>query len=106
MTHKNSFLLLAAVGIVNASVYAADTTPPSVTAITPAPGTTLTSAPTSIVVTFSEEVDASTISGNTIQLIGSGGDGTFRDGNEVTVTPASVTKSTTGEASEKSGTKS
>src|SRR5262249_23947236 len=46
----------------------ADTTPPTVTAVTPAGGATNVGTNTTVTVTFSEAMDASTINTNTVQL--------------------------------------
>ncbi len=76
---------------------AQDVIPPTVTDITadatPLPGAILTSAPSAIVVTFSEDIDPGTVSVDTFRLVRSGGDGTFGDGNEVEIVPVSVTLS-------------
>ncbi len=85
---------LVAAAALAAGAFAADTTPPTVTDITadgtPLPDAILTSEPPSIVVTFSEDIDAATVSVDTFRLVRSGGDGTFGDGNEITITPAPV----------------
>jgi hypothetical protein len=39
---------------------------------------------------FDQDIDASTVNGMTFTLVRSGGDGTFTDGNEEVITPASV----------------
>ena len=80
------------VGAVCRSALAAETTPPTVTGITPAPDAVLSSPPPSVVVAFDEEVDAETVNLDSLRLVRSGGDGTFTDGNEVEVAPASVTR--------------
>lgn len=48
-------------------------------------------APTEIVATFDRELDASTVNANTFLLQGSGGDGTFGDGNEVDIAANAIT---------------
>ncbi len=68
----------------------ASVTVTTVTALAPAPGTTLSSVPTSLTATFSQAMNAATVTTSTFQLVRSGGDGTFSDGNEVIVTPAWV----------------
>jgi subtilisin family serine protease len=73
-----------------ASTFTINGKPPSVTAVTPAPRSMPLRAPESIIVTFSERVDPATVNTGSFQLVRSGGDGTFGDGNEVTVTPAGV----------------
>jgi len=62
-----------------------------VLSMTPEPGSTLGAGPTEIVVVFTEDLDGATVTAETIRVLGSGGDGTFEDGNEVLVAPASVT---------------
>ncbi len=64
--------------------------PPMVTDVTPAPGATVGS-PATIVITLSEDVNPATINPTTLLLEASGGDGTFGDGNEISVLPSSVT---------------
>jgi len=64
--------------------------PIRVTSISPAPGASLTDAPTQIVASFDREPDASTVNAMTVLLQASGGDGTFNDGNESQITAASV----------------
>jgi parallel beta-helix repeat protein len=65
---------------------------PKVTGISPAPDEVLSSEPTEILVTFSKEIDASTVNATNFILLASGGDGTFDDGNETPVTLNSVTR--------------
>ncbi len=67
------------------------TTPIRVTSLSPIPGSVLTAAPTQIVAMFDRELDVSTINTMTFVLTASGGDGTFGDGNEVVITPTSIT---------------
>jgi hypothetical protein len=63
-----------------------------VTTLTPMPGVDLqTGGPTQIVAGFDREVDATSVDLNTFLLDGSGGDGTFGDGNEVNVVATSIT---------------
>jgi hypothetical protein len=70
-------------------------TPPSaplrVSSLSPLPDSTLTQLPSEIMAMFDREVDATSVDANTFVIERSGGDGTFGDGNEVLVTPASVT---------------
>jgi len=68
---------------------------PVVTAITPAPDEVLSSEPSEILVTFSKEIDASTVNATNFQLLASGGDGTFDDGNEIPVSLWAVTQTAT-----------
>lgn len=71
----------------------ATTNPIRVTSLSPPPNSNLTSAPASIIAMFDRELDVSTVNLNTFILEGSGGDGTFNDGNEVTIVAASITAS-------------
>nr|WP_244623210.1 CHRD domain-containing protein [Shewanella salipaludis] len=61
-----------------------------VSAITPANGATIAALPASIDVTFNRPLLASTVSLARIELLASGGDGSFNDGNEITLTPANA----------------
>lgn len=69
---------------------AASQDPIRVTSLTPEPGSDGL-APGEIVATFDRELDVSTVNANTFLLEGSGGDGTFGDGNETAVTAAAIT---------------
>ncbi|HEX5420983.1 MAG TPA: hypothetical protein VFY39_13365, partial [Gammaproteobacteria bacterium] len=65
--------------------------PIRVTSLSPLPDSTLEQLPTSIMVVFDREVDASSVTASTFMLERSGGDGSFSEGNEVVVTaPVSV----------------
>jgi hypothetical protein len=64
--------------------------PVRITSLTPEPGSEGL-APDEIIATFDRELDVSTVNANTFLLEASGGDGTFDDGNEAAVTPASIT---------------
>ena len=75
------------------ATFTVNTKPPRIVAMTPQPGTLQNDGLASIVLTFSEEVDAASITASTILLEGSGGDGTFGDGNEVPVVPTGVSRS-------------
>ena len=68
------------------------TVPPAVTVVslTPAPNTTLQTAPTQIIAGFSRDLDAATVNATTFTLTASGGDGNFNSGNEVQINGASV----------------
>ncbi len=68
--------------------------PIRVTSLSPVPGSDLTSAPVSIVAMFDRELDVSTVNANTFILEGSGGDGTFGEANDVTITAAITTNGT------------
>ena len=98
MKGGSSGLLVGAVVFGLGGAAYADAVPPTVTGVMPPPGSTLGAEPASIVVTFSEEVDAGTISTDTMKLVRSGGDGTFDDGNEVAIAPASVSRTAANEA--------
>jgi len=65
-------------------------TPPVVASLIPDPDSVLGSLPPDISAGFDRDIDASTINDLTFTLIRSGGDGTFGDGNEVVIVPASV----------------
>jgi hypothetical protein len=67
--------------------------PIRVTSLSPVPGSDLDTAPTEIVAMFDRELDVSTVNANTFVLEASGTDGTFGDGNEVTITAAAITTS-------------
>lgn len=60
------------------------------TGMSPAPGSSVTAAPSSIVLTFSNAVDSHTVLGNTIRLFRPGPDGAFGTADDVAVAPASV----------------
>ena len=73
-----------------APAVAQDTTPPKVASLNPAAGSTVTFTPAAILITFDEAIDSSTLDSKTVRLVRSGLDGTFSDGNETTIVPASV----------------
>ncbi len=62
-----------------------------VSSMSPLPGSTVTTLPASITVAFDREVNATTVDTTTFRLERSGGDGVFGNGNDVAITPASVT---------------
>jgi Bacterial Ig-like domain len=62
-----------------------------VASLSPLPGSTVTTLPASITVTFDRDVNATTVDATTFSLERSGGDGVFDNGNDVTITPPSVT---------------
>ena len=64
--------------------------PPAVVSTTPSDGQTLTALPLNINVVFSHDIDATTVTTNTVVLQRSGGDASFGDGNEVIISPVSV----------------
>jgi hypothetical protein len=65
--------------------------PVRVTSLSPMPNQNLTAGPMQIVAGFNRALDATSVTTATFTLTGSGGDGNFGNGNEVLVTPASVT---------------
>jgi hypothetical protein len=64
----------------------------SVESMTPAPGTTVT-APGTVVVTLSDDVDPQTVGPATFRIVRSGGDTNFSSGNEVGLTASAITRS-------------
>lgn len=64
--------------------------PVRVASLSPAPNAALTAAPAQIIVGFDRDVDASTVGPTTFLLVGSGGDGTFGEANDVPVMAASI----------------
>ena len=67
--------------------------PLNVTSLSPAPGSALDSAPQSIVANFNRAFDPDTVNRETFELVRSGGDGVFGNGNDVEISPFSVTTS-------------
>jgi len=65
--------------------------PVRVTSLSPLPGSTEPMVPMTIMAVFDRELDATTVDVTTFLVERSGGDGTFGDGNEVAITPVSVT---------------
>ena len=61
-----------------------------VTSLTPIPGSVVDPAPQQIIAVFDREPDASTVNPNTFLLEASGGDGTFGDGDEVSIAATSI----------------
>jgi Bacterial Ig-like domain len=66
-------------------------TPIRVTSLGPLPDSSMNAVPMSIVAVFDRDLDATTVDATTFLVERSGGDGTFGDGNEVAITPVSVT---------------
>ena len=64
--------------------------PITVTSLSPAPNANLTASPVSVVAGFSRDLNQTTVDATTFLLTGSGGDGTFADGNEVVITATSI----------------
>ena len=67
--------------------------PIRVTALSPDPDSNLSAAPTEILASFDRELNTTSVDLNTYLLEGSGGDGTFGDGNEVPIVAAAITTS-------------
>ena len=68
--------------------------PIRVASLAPAPDAVLAASPTEIVAMFDRELDVSTVNAATFLVDGSGGDGTFGDGNETSVTAAAISAPT------------
>jgi len=68
-------------------------TPIRVTSLSPLPDSAFDTLPASVIAMFDRELDATSVDATTFILERSGGDGTFGDGNEVTVVAAAVTVS-------------
>jgi mono/diheme cytochrome c family protein len=66
------------------------TTPNRVTRLDPLPDSIVAQLPMSITAIFDRELNATTVDVTTFRVERSGGDGTFGDGNEVVVSPDSV----------------
>jgi hypothetical protein len=67
------------------------TGPVRVTSMSPLPGSTVQTVPTSIMVVVNRDLDATSVDATVVRVERSGGDGTFGNGNDVAVTPVSVT---------------
>jgi hypothetical protein len=67
------------------------TNPIRVTSLSPLPGSTVAATPLSVTAVFDRELNASTVDSTTFRVRRSGGDGTFGNGNDVDITPTSVT---------------
>ncbi|MHC4549881.1 MAG: LamG-like jellyroll fold domain-containing protein [Planctomycetota bacterium] len=65
--------------------------PPRVVFVAPAPDTTTGTPPTAIEVRFNQAMAAATINDQTFLLTWSGGDGSFAEGNEVTIQALTLT---------------
>lgn len=72
---------------------AASADPIRVTALSPDPDSILGAAPTELLASFDRELNTTSVDLNTFLLEGSGGDGTFGDGNEVPIVAAAITTS-------------
>jgi len=67
------------------------TTPVRMTSLSPLPDSTVLTVPMSIMAVVDRALDATSVDATTVLIERSGGDGTFSDGNEVAITPVSVT---------------
>jgi hypothetical protein len=67
------------------------TAPIRVTSLDPLPDSQAPMLPMSIMAIFDRELDATSVNATTFLIDRSGGDGTFDDGNEIPITPVSVT---------------
>jgi hypothetical protein len=65
--------------------------PVRVTSLSPLPDPTVPMLPMSVMAVFDRELAATSVDNTTFMVERSGGDGTFGDGNEVAITPVSVT---------------
>lgn len=65
--------------------------PIRITSLSPIPSAELIVSPANIIIGFDRQPDASTVNAATVILTASGGDGTFTDGNETTITADSIT---------------
>lgn len=61
-----------------------------VAAVNPQPNTVLEQAPAYIVLSMNQVVDASLVNARTVNVIASGGDGTYTDGNETLAGPVAI----------------
>ena len=77
--------------------------PIKVTSLSPVPGTVLNVAPGSILAMFDRELDVSTVNEMTFVVDASGGDTSFDDGNETTITATNITTTPTSATFELSG---
>ena len=77
--------------------------PIKVTSLSPVPGTVLSVAPGSILAMFDRELDVSTVNEMTFVVDASGGDTSFGDGNETTITATNITTTRTSATFDLSG---
>lgn len=80
-------------GALPATSVAGPGAPPVAVSMVPLAGQTVAGFPEWLTVGFDQPIDASTVNRLTIELVASGGDGTFEDGNEVHIVPARVSLS-------------
>ena len=66
---------------------------PQVTAMTPAPNSSLVSQPANIVVIFGENIDPTTATSGTVSLVRAGADGILGTADDVVMTPAAISLS-------------
>jgi hypothetical protein len=64
--------------------------PLRVTSVDPLPESTVPMLPMTVTAIFDRELNAASVDVTTFQVVRSGGDGTFADGNEVTIVPDSI----------------
>jgi hypothetical protein len=67
------------------------TTPIRVTSLSPLPNSSVLTVPLSIMAVLDRALDATSVDATTVIVERSGGDGIFGNGNDVTITPVSVT---------------
>ncbi len=65
--------------------------PVRLTSLSPSPNSNLTSSPASIIAMFDRQLDASTVNDLTFILVGSGGDGSFGEMNDVPIMATQIT---------------
>jgi len=82
---------------------APSSSPIRVTSLSPLPDSMLTAAPSDVIAMFDRELDVSTVNSMTFLLEASGGDATFGDGNETTITPTGITTTATSATFDLSG---
>jgi len=77
--------------------------PIRVSSLSPLPDNMLTAAPSSVLAMFDRELDVSTVNAMTFVLEASGGDTTFGDGNETSITATSIATTATSATFDLSG---
>ncbi|MGB5412484.1 MAG: Ig-like domain-containing protein [Woeseiaceae bacterium] len=82
---------------------APSSSPIRVTSLSPLPDSMLTAAPSDVIAMFDRELDVSTVNSMTFLLEASGGDATFGDGNETTITATGITTTATSATFDLSG---
>ncbi len=86
--------VLFVIGIV-ATAGSALAAPPRVTGVTPAPDALINAVPGAATANFDQPILGTDMGPNTFHVVGSGGDGTFNDGNEVVIPGAAAPVMTT-----------